>query len=355
MTATCVNVSRTLHRGSLDGAGQTAPGSGDGRLDGGHLGSIPSGTRRRRSRGDALRRRRPQWRDTDPGSASGRARSSPGTARVASRLIAELISLEVGTRPTSPEGAGSAGRWRRSRGVCRRRHHRKFPWERRRNSVVVREGLPASSRATPPTGTTAPPTLAGQGRRAPARQHRRRRAAQPTHRSRRSPRGRDRSGRSALPVQSSAAAAQPWGSRSRADSRGSVHSPARPRSGARIAALAAANVTRIEPRAGGQLPETLILKDADLERAGGPARPRLPELGPDLLRVDAWLFRGLKPRDRDRGALGPSGCGGHPLEETTRLGPPGPRRSSVRARHIDRGAGIARLVTGGSAAARRTR
>ncbi|MGW9585910.1 aldehyde dehydrogenase family protein [Microbacterium sp. NPDC055455] len=121
--------------------------------------------------------------------------------------------------------------------------------------------------------------------------------------------------------------------------------------GARIAALAAANVTRTSLELGGKS-ASIVLDDADLERA------IRSSVGNAFLNsgqtCSAWtrlvVPRALQDRvieiaiaSAERLRLG------HPLEDTTRLGPlvSAAQQRSVRA-HIDRGVGLARLVTGGS-------
>ena len=122
--------------------------------------------------------------------------------------------------------------------------------------------------------------------------------------------------------------------------------------GAHIAALAAANVTRMSLELGGKS-ASIVLDDADLERAVRSS------VGNAFLNsgqtCSAWtrlvVPRALQDRVIEIAAASVERLRlGHPLEESTRLGPlvSAAQQRSVRA-HIDRGAGIARLITGGSA------
>ncbi|MEI3846107.1 MULTISPECIES: aldehyde dehydrogenase family protein [unclassified Microbacterium] len=121
--------------------------------------------------------------------------------------------------------------------------------------------------------------------------------------------------------------------------------------GARIAALAAANVTRTSLELGGKS-ASIVLDDADLERA------IRSSVGNAFLNsgqtCSAWtrlvVPRALQDRVIEIAVASAERLRlGHPLEDTTRLGPlvSAAQQRSVRA-HIDRGTGLARLVTGGS-------
>jgi acyl-CoA reductase-like NAD-dependent aldehyde dehydrogenase len=121
--------------------------------------------------------------------------------------------------------------------------------------------------------------------------------------------------------------------------------------GARIAALAAANVTRTSLELGGKS-ASIVLDDADLERAVRSS------VGNAFLNsgqtCSAWT-RLVVPRALQNRVIEIAVASaerlrlGHPLDETTRLGPlvSAAQQRSVRA-HIDRGAELARLVAGGS-------
>jgi aldehyde dehydrogenase (NAD+) len=120
--------------------------------------------------------------------------------------------------------------------------------------------------------------------------------------------------------------------------------------GSRIAALAAANVTRTSLELGGKS-ASVILDDAELERAVRSS------VGNAFLNsgqtCSAWT-RLLVPRELQSEVVDIAVAAaerltlGHPLADSTRLGPlvSAGQQRSVRE-HIERGIGSARLVTGG--------
>jgi acyl-CoA reductase-like NAD-dependent aldehyde dehydrogenase len=122
--------------------------------------------------------------------------------------------------------------------------------------------------------------------------------------------------------------------------------------GSRIAVVAAANVTRTSLELGGKS-ASVVLHDADLERAVRSS------VGNAFLNsgqtCSAWT-RLVVPRDLQADVLEIAVAAaqrlrlGHPLDDTTRLGPlvSAAQQRTVRE-HIRRGTSLARLVTGGEA------
>ena len=142
--------SRALHRRPLDGADSTAPAiEVTDASTGGHLGSIPAGDAADVDRAvAAAQAAADEWRQTDP--AERAAALEAVREQLASRLdeIAELISLEVGTPSNISKKVQVGLPLATLQGFADAA--RSFPWERPvGNSVVVREGAGVVAAITP--------------------------------------------------------------------------------------------------------------------------------------------------------------------------------------------------------------
>ena len=319
---------------------------------GGHLGSIPAGNAADVDRAvTAAQAAADEWRHTDPGERA--AALEAVREQLASRLddIAELISLEVGTPSNISKKVQVGLPLATLQGFADAA--RSFPWERPvGNSVVVREGAGVVAAITPwnyplhqLVGKVGGALAAGSTV-----------VAKPASDAPLSAFAlADAIEAAGLPAGvfnlvsgGGAAVGEPLAGDPRVDLVSFTGSTA---VGARIAALAAANVTRTSLELGGKS-ASIILEDADLERAVRSS------VGNAFLNsgqtCSAWtrlvVPRALQARVIEIAVASVERLRlGHPLEETTRLGPlvSAAQQRSVRV-HIDRGATIARLVTGGS-------